>query len=114
MNDKNIKKMIGDVLGGVTEDGSYYDSRVREMNDKGVTDKVIKKLKDNDELQNILDMIKTYQNEDITDDEREALYEQTDETVYGALRDLYPYAEEITNSFDGWSYGVFSQYLKTL
>lgn len=114
MNNEDIKKMIGDVLGGVTEDGSYYDSRLRSMDDKGVTDKVIQKLKDNNELQNVLDMVKTYQNEDITDDEREALYEQTDETVYGALRDLYPYVEEITNSFDGWRYGVFSRYLKTL
>ena len=114
MNDKNIKKMIGDVLGGVTEDGSYYDSRLRAMDDKGVTNSVIQKLKDNNELQTVLDMIKAYQNEDVTDDEREVLYARTDETVYSALRDLYPYVEEITNSFDSWSYGVFSQYLKTL
>lgn len=116
MNNEDIKKMIGDVLGGVTEDGSYYDSRVREMNDKGVTDKVVQKLKDNNELQTVLDMVKTYQNEDdnITGEEREILYERTDEVVYSALRELYPYVEEITNSFDGWGYGVFSQYLKTL
>ena len=114
MTNENIKKMIGDVLGGVTEDGSYYDSRVRSMDDKGVTDKVIQKLKDNNELQIVLDMVKAYQDEDVTEDERESLYARTDETVYGALRDLYPYVEEITNSFDGWSYGVFSQYLKTL
>ena len=114
MNNENIKKMIGDVLGGVTEDGSYYDSRVREMNDKGVTDKVIQKLKDNNKLQTVLDMVKAYQDDNITEDEREAFYARTDETVYSALRDLYPYVEEITNSFDVWSYGVFSQYLRTL
>lgn len=116
MNSENIKKMIGDVLGGVTEDGSEYNSRVREMDNKGVTDKVINKLKEHDELQTVLDMVKTYQDDDdnITGEEREILYERTDEIVYGALRELYPYVEEITNSFDGWSYGVFSQYLKTL
>ena len=116
MNNTEIKKIIGDVLGGVTEDGSEYSSRVRSMNDKGVTDKVINKLKENDELQTVLDMVEIYQNEDddITGEVREILYERTDELVYGALRELYPYVEEITNSFDGWSYGVFSQYLKTL
>lgn len=116
MNNENIKEMIGNVLGGVTEDGSEYNSRVREMDSKGVTDKVINKLKENDELQTVLDMVETYQNDDdnITGEEREILYERTDEVVYSALRELYPYVEEITNSFDGWSYGVFSQYLKTL
>jgi len=118
MNNKDIKKMIGDVLGGVTEDGSDYGTRVKLMDSKGVTDNVIQKLTDNNELQGVLDMIEDYQNEDITDnvtdDDREVLYARTDELVFGALRDLYPHVEEITNSSDGWSDGVFSQYLKTL
>lgn len=116
MTYEEMTTKIGDVLGGVTEDGSEYNSRVREMDNKGVTDKVINKLKEHDELQNVLDMVKTYQDDDdnITGEEREILYERTDEVVYSALRELYPYVEKITNSFDGWCYGVFSQYLKTL
>jgi len=114
MSNENIKKMIGDVLGGVTEDGSDYDRRVRLMDDKGVTDKVIQKLKDDDELQNVIDMIKIYQNDNITEDEREILYERTDEAVYGALRDLYPYVEAITDSPEGWGNSVFTTYLNQL
>lgn len=114
MNDENIKKMIGDVLGGVTEDLSGYDTRVKLMDSKGVTDSVIDKLRDNQQLVDVLDNIKKYQGDDITEDEREILYERTDEAVYGALRALHPYVDEITNSSAGWANGSFTAYLKWL
>lgn len=114
MNDKNIKKMIGDVLGGVTEDLGDYDTRVKLMDSKGVTDSVIDKLSDTSQLIDVLDNIKKYQSDSVTEDEREILYERTDEAVYGALRDSYPYVESITKSPNGWSHSAFTLYLEQL
>jgi len=114
MNDKNVKKMIGDVLGGVTEDLSDYDTRVKLMDSKGVTDSVIDKLSNTSQLMGVLDNIKKYQGDSVTEDEREILYARTDEVVYGALRDLYPYVEAITKSPNGWSYSAFTHYLEQL
>jgi len=114
MTNENIKKMIGDVLGGVTEDLSDYDTRVKLMDSKGVTDSVIDKLSDTSQLIDVLDNIKKYQSDSVTEDEREILYERTDETVYGALSDLHPYVDKISNSHMGWDNGVFTAYLKQL
>lgn len=114
MNDENIKKMIGDVLGGVTEDLSGYDKRVQLMDSKGVTDSVIDRLRDTYQLVDVLDNIKKYQGDSITEDEREVLYERTDRAVYDALRALHPYVNDITNSQAGWANGSFTAYLKLL
>ena len=105
---------IGDVLGGVTEDLSDYDTRVKLMNDKHVTSNVVKELDSTGELTPVLDDIVKYQNEDLSEDDLEILYERVDEKVYGALRKLYPYVEEITDSDECWANGVFTKYLQTL
>lgn len=114
MTYEEMTTKIGDVLGGVTEDLSDYDTRVKLMNDKHVTSNVVKELDDTGELTPVINNILKYQNEDLSEDELEILYEWVDEKVYGALRKLYPYVEEITDSSTGWDKGVFTKYLQTL
>lgn len=105
---------IGHVLGGLTEDGSNYRARIDLMREKGITKKVIATLEERQELSTVLDMVATYQDDNIqlTDEGREVLYERTDELTFDALRKVLPYVDTITESDEGWDNKVFYNYLK--